>query len=607
MRQKMAFLLSVLLICMSIMPAYAVMDQEGFYKMGISALKDMTSAQAQQAVNYFDKAGNHLEAKNYKQYAQSLFEILQLEEGEKPDLEMTGYRLQKLAGKQNFTESLSENGFPSCEGLIIYIEAWILESSEDYAGAWHLYEQIEDVLDAYDREFDLTGKAYEQGKAAYDSGDYAAAAEALKGLEWRDSDGMYKSALEKLRPTPTAAPTPMPTQKPTPTSDPTPLPTAKPMEKPSTTDGFELAWNAQDRKWDVYCCGILISSDPAELIDTVAVCFGLSWVSSENGDCYLGNEPFEHVDGLFLEGIPFDTMWAYYTEDSHYNGCQGRLQFVWNSEEVEVVNSIWELHSAYTADYTFSGSYYVDGNSYDLTEEELEMCLASFDLPYDFNLYYYSEDMDDMGNYLNIHCVPSSGYMNLTVSLGSFPSTTDDFDIAWNAEKEKCDIYMNGNVLPSEPEKLAEYLSAHFDSPWGKDEDGLCWWSSPVETEIHFKGISFEKAELERWSGTQKYYALGFSSNADLTAETSFIQVNKELMKSYWCMVAITGNSFWREYFYPDLDQAVEEMALRLNDEDQLFIHYYYDSFEDKIITVTYCKFDSGDYFNVSIPFGDYY
>ena len=75
MRQKMAFLLSVLLICMSIMPAYAVMDQEGFYKMGISALKDMTSAQAQQAVNYFDKAGNHLEAKNYKQYALSLLEI----------------------------------------------------------------------------------------------------------------------------------------------------------------------------------------------------------------------------------------------------------------------------------------------------------------------------------------------------------------------------------------------------------------------------------------------------------------------------------------------------------------------------------------------------
>ena len=87
MKKIYALLLAALLLFAGIVPAQAVIDQAGYYGMGIAGLGEMTYQQAQQAVSYFEKAGNYLEAKNYKQYAQALSDIYLLDEGGDPDLE----------------------------------------------------------------------------------------------------------------------------------------------------------------------------------------------------------------------------------------------------------------------------------------------------------------------------------------------------------------------------------------------------------------------------------------------------------------------------------------------------------------------------------------
>ena len=237
MKRLLALVLICMLICLSALPAYAVFSREDYYGMGIASLAEMTEEDALQAVNHFDKAGDYAEAKNYKQYAQALSEVFRLDGDEKPDLTKTVYRFSLLAGKGSFAESLMENSFPSCEGMIAYIEARRMEEAGDYAAAWHSYALTENVLDSFDRQVDLADKAYEQGKAAYIRGDYAFAAEALKDLNWLDSEEMYKKALSIIKPTP--APTPVPTPRPTavptpkPTARPTPRPTAKPTPVPT--------------------------------------------------------------------------------------------------------------------------------------------------------------------------------------------------------------------------------------------------------------------------------------------------------------------------------------------------------------------------------------
>lgn len=234
----MAFQLTVLMMIMLVIPAYAVFSREDYYAMGIAALEEMTVEQVQQAIDAFEKAGNAGEAKNYKQYAQSLLEIFLLDEGGEPDLELTIYRFSMLEGKQSFVESLSENYLPSCGGLIMYIEARQLETAGEYAEAWHCYAETEEVLDSIDRQISLTKKAYEQGKAAYDNGDYKQAADALKGLNWKDSGELYEKAMSIIAPTP--APTPKPMQTPVPKPALTPRPTARPTPAPTQAPAPEI-------------------------------------------------------------------------------------------------------------------------------------------------------------------------------------------------------------------------------------------------------------------------------------------------------------------------------------------------------------------------------
>ena len=198
MIKKYILLLCAFFLCFGSLHAHAVFSREDYYAMGIAALEEMTAEQLEQAVNAFEKAGNTGEAKNYMRYAQSLQEIFLMDEGIEQDLEMTVYRLEALALKESFASKLSEDGFPSCEELIAYIGARQQESAGDYAAAWHTYADIEDVLDAFDRKLAITRDTYEQGKAAYESGDYEKAMEALADLNWRDSEDLYLEAVDIL-------------------------------------------------------------------------------------------------------------------------------------------------------------------------------------------------------------------------------------------------------------------------------------------------------------------------------------------------------------------------------------------------------------------------
>ncbi len=198
MIKKYILLLCAFFLCFGSLHAHAVFSREDYYAMGIAALEEMTAEQMEQAVNAFEKAGNTGEAKNYMRYAQSLQEIFLMDEGIDQDLEMTVYRLESLALKESFASKLSEDGFPSCEELIAYIGARQQESAGEYAAAWHAYAGIEDVLDAFDRKLAITRDAYDQGKAAYESGDYEKAMGALTGLNWRDSGEMCREAADIL-------------------------------------------------------------------------------------------------------------------------------------------------------------------------------------------------------------------------------------------------------------------------------------------------------------------------------------------------------------------------------------------------------------------------
>ena len=225
----------IIFLFLAAIPAHAVFSREDYYTMGISALLEMTPESIGKAIDSFEAAGDYGEAKNYRQYAQSLSEIFFLDEGQMPEFEKTVYRLSRLAGKEGFALSLAENILPSCEGLIVYIQARELEAAGDNAGAWHCYVEIEEVLDSADRVIDLAEPAYEQGKAAYDAGDYKAAAAALDGLDWPGSEVLYLSAMQKLTPTPAPSPIPSPTPQPTPTPTPQPTPTAQPTPLPTPT------------------------------------------------------------------------------------------------------------------------------------------------------------------------------------------------------------------------------------------------------------------------------------------------------------------------------------------------------------------------------------
>ncbi len=198
MKRILAVLLVLVLSTVTFSFAAAEYSRETFFEMGLTALENMDAESAALAAEHFRAASGYQLAPSYWQYSQSLQEILSIDEN--PDISMAIYRLQELALIDQFTVSLEEHQFPSCLDLVAYAEGRQLEHDENYAEARRKYGAIPWVLDAMNRRFELTPKAYEQGKRLLEEKQYAAAAATLDGLNWQDSNDLYQQAYRIVHP-----------------------------------------------------------------------------------------------------------------------------------------------------------------------------------------------------------------------------------------------------------------------------------------------------------------------------------------------------------------------------------------------------------------------
>ncbi len=200
--KRFGILMVALLMCISIFPcAGAEYSRESFYEMGLTALENMDAESAALAVDHFRAANGYMLAPSYLQYAQSLQDILAIDENS--EISMAIFRLQRLQEFPQYDEfaaSLKEHQFPSCPDLIIYADGKQLERDGDYAKARRKYEAVSWVLDAMLRSVELTPRVYKQGKRLLEEKQYEAAAAALEGLNWKDSDKLYQQAYRMVHP-----------------------------------------------------------------------------------------------------------------------------------------------------------------------------------------------------------------------------------------------------------------------------------------------------------------------------------------------------------------------------------------------------------------------
>ncbi len=200
--KRFGILMVALLMCISIFPCVgAEYSRESFYDMGLTALENMDAESVALAVDHFRAANGYMLAPSFLQYAQSLQDILAIDENS--DISMAIFRLQRLQEFPQYDEfaaSLKEHQFPSCPDLIIYADGKQLEHDGDYAKARRKYEAVSWVLDAMLRSVELTPRVYEQGKRLLEEKQYEAAAAALEGLNWKDSDKLYQQAYRMVHP-----------------------------------------------------------------------------------------------------------------------------------------------------------------------------------------------------------------------------------------------------------------------------------------------------------------------------------------------------------------------------------------------------------------------
>ncbi len=455
MRRRISVLLCALLLVLGTVPARAVFSREDYYAMGIVSLGEMTFEDTQQAVNAFDKAGSYGEAKNCKQYAQALLEIFLMDENVQQDMEMTVYRFSLLAGKEGFALLLAENDLPSCEELITYIDARQMENAGEYAAAWHCYAGIEDVLDAMDREVDLVPLAYEQGKAAYDRGDYGEAYIALEGLKLRDSEEMYLAAAEMLG---IASEEDL---EPEPEEDLDPEPVWESVSIPVTVD---FAWDLSEGGWDILFNGYDLPMEPEPFMWAVEAELGDP--GAEPAYCdrndYAWYEIWDSGNSNALVsflGIPVNGT-AIQVSDPEYAGeyrdIQLSLSFAIQPEDTDAVLRL--IHTSLC--YCYSCAYMPDGTG-NWMETALDPGSAgdravmieagSFSLFYTDLSGSLPGEADEM---ISLYFFPEEGYTHLeliysrsfqqkslaeaqagdTVTFGHFPQTLeggDDTPIDW--------------------------------------------------------------------------------------------------------------------------------------------------------------------------------
>ena len=196
-RRRVRCIAGVLLLCL--IGSFAAAEgftRDNWYEMGLSALEEMTADAMGEAVDCFNAAGGYGQSQNLKTYARSLSDIFSITDDS--DLSLTLFQLKDLAKQPELVELLETRSLPSCESLIVYAEAFRAEQAGEYNEARKQYASIRNVLDAQDRMYALTPKAYDQAMALYQQEDYETAAEIFRDLEYKDSMEMASQAFAHM-------------------------------------------------------------------------------------------------------------------------------------------------------------------------------------------------------------------------------------------------------------------------------------------------------------------------------------------------------------------------------------------------------------------------
>ena len=216
MKQRLTALCLIFMLLLSIiLPVFS--DEINYvddYEIALSkAGNDLTNLQQlKEAIEMLHNLGSYKLSMSYEQYFQA---ILSLQSDEK-DLSRTRLFIDACGKASRFAEDLEIRGLPSCEELILYIDARTMEEAKDYRGALAAYQQLV-ILDAPRRMYGMLDKVASITPTP------------------KPTATPTPKPTKTPTPKPTATPTPKPTKTPTPTPKPTATPTPKPTKTPTPT------------------------------------------------------------------------------------------------------------------------------------------------------------------------------------------------------------------------------------------------------------------------------------------------------------------------------------------------------------------------------------
>ncbi|MBR4459048.1 MAG: leucine-rich repeat domain-containing protein [Clostridia bacterium] len=151
MKRVLAVILTLCLL-LGAFPSFAEVDYASDYEAALKlAYNDLSNVQnVQEAIDMLKRLGSYMLSRGYVQYLGALADLA----GEDPDMEKDILSISILAEAPTFVTDLEERGLPSCEELLQYMQARVLEQQADFAGAYDLYKTLM-ILDAPDRAIGL--------------------------------------------------------------------------------------------------------------------------------------------------------------------------------------------------------------------------------------------------------------------------------------------------------------------------------------------------------------------------------------------------------------------------------------------------------------------
>lgn len=146
MKRIIVIILLLSLLCPVI--SMAEVDYESDYETALTmAGNDLTNIQQlKEAIDLLQQLGSYKLSKSYVQYFQAVLALMQ---GNR-DLDDIYARVEACGKAARLVQDLDARWLPSCDEILQYIKARILENKKDYRGALEAYQSLV-ILDAPDR------------------------------------------------------------------------------------------------------------------------------------------------------------------------------------------------------------------------------------------------------------------------------------------------------------------------------------------------------------------------------------------------------------------------------------------------------------------------